>query len=198
MHNSTSSSTRSTTETWGPVTRALHWLSAVVVIGLLTHGWWMTHLAVRENRQWNYATHAMIAVYFALLLVLRIVWRLGETTPHQPVDSARWERLAAQGAHFGLYLLLIGMVVTGYLMWSSLPARIEPARAALWDLRLFGLKVPAFYAVPGRDVTKYWEAWHDFISNVLQVLVVVHIAAALWHQFYKRDNVLRRMTHGSV
>ena len=68
--SNTTNTLRSTRESWGSVTRTLHWLSAIVIIGLLTHGWWMTHLAAREVRQWNYATHALIAVYFALLLAL--------------------------------------------------------------------------------------------------------------------------------
>jgi cytochrome b561 len=194
------STTRSTSETWGSVTRALHWLSAIVIIGLLTHGWWMTHLAVRgPGRQWHYSTHALIAIYFALLLALRIVWRLGDKTPRAPASSQRWEVGASHAAHLALYLLLIAMVVTGYLMWSSLPNRVDPARAAMWDLSWFGfIKVPTLHAVPTRDVTKYWESWHELISHFLQALVVLHIAAAFWHRYYKRDTVLQRMTSGGV
>ena len=199
--SNTTNTLRSTRESWGSVTRTLHWLSAIVIIGLLTHGWWMTHLAAREVRQWNYDTHALIAVYFALLLALRIVWRLSEKTPHQPTGTAAWETGAAHAAHLALYLLLLCMAFTGYMMWSSLPTRLDanPARAANWDLRWLGfIKVPVFHAVPTRDVTKYWEAWHEFISHFLQVLVVVHIAAALWHHYFKRDTVLRRMGRGGV
>ena len=170
------------------------------MIGLLTHGWWMTHLAERgPGRTWHYSLHALIAMYFVLLLALRIVWRLGDQTPHQPSGTSRWETTSAHLAHLALYALLIAMVITGYLMWSSLPARIEPARAAMWDLRWFGIvKVPAAYALPARDVTKYWEAWHELLSHVLQVIVVVHILAALWHRFVRRDRVLQRMLHGGV
>jgi cytochrome b561 len=189
--------TRSTTATWGSVTRNLHWISAIVVLGLLGHGWWMTHMAVREVRLWHYGTHGLIAVYFALLLALRLVWRLSEATPHQPTGTPDWQKLAAHGAHILLYLLLIGMVVTGYLMWSSLPNRFDPARAANFDYSLFGIfKLPGVHAVGDRPTTKYWESIHELMSHALQVLVLVHIAAALWHQFVKRDTVLARMTHG--
>ena len=192
-------SMRSTTETWGTATRALHWLSAAVIIGLLTHGWWMTHLTARENRQWNYSTHALVAIYFALLLALRIVWRAGDATPRQPPGTPAWQTGAVHATHLALYLLLIGMIVTGYMMWSSLPNRIDPARAALWDLKWFGVvKVPVFHAVPTRDVTKYWEAWHEFTSHLLEILVVMHAAAALWHQFVLGDGIVKRMIRGSV
>ena len=190
-------SARSTTETWGSVTRNLHWVSAIVVLGLLGHGWWMTHLAPREGRLWHYAMHGLIAVYFALLLALRIVWRLGEATPHQPAGTPGWQKWAAHGAHILLYALLIGMTISGYLLWSSFPARFDPVRGVAFDYTLFGLfKLPAVHAALNRDVTKYWENLHELISHVMQALVVVHIAAALWHQFVKRDTILSRMTHG--
>jgi cytochrome b561 len=189
--------TRSTADTWGSVTRNLHWISAIVVLGLLGHGWWMTHMAVREVRLWHYGLHGLIAVYFGLLLALRIVWRLGETTPHQPADTPAWQKFAAHGAHIALYALLIGMTVTGYLLWSSFPARFDPVRGVPFDYTLFGLfKLPAVHAVADRGISKYWENLHELMSHALQVLVLVHVVAALWHQFVKRDTILARMTHG--
>ncbi len=190
------SSLRSTAETWGSLTRALHWISAVMVIGLLTHGWLMTHVVARENRQWNYATHGSIAIYFAVVLLLRLVWRVGDSTPRPPSGMPTWQIALSHATHAILYILMIAMVVTGYLMWSSLPARIDPARAALWDFHLLGFKLPAAYAVPARDVSKYWEHWHEFTSHLLEIFVVLHIAAALWHQFVTRDNVMARMVRG--
>lgn len=191
-----STSFRSTTETWGTLTRALHWISAIMVIGLLTHGWLMTHVVARENRLWNYATHGSIAVYFAVILLIRLFWRAGDGTPRLPTGTPAWQIAASHGTHALLYLLMIGMVTTGYLMWSSLPGRIDPARAALWDFHLFGFKLPAVHAVPARDVSKFWENWHEFISHLLEIFVVLHIVAALWHQFVTRDNVMARMVRG--
>ena len=186
---------KSTTDTWGPVTRAIHWVSAFVVLGLLGHGWWMTHLAAREVRQWNYGMHGLIATYFALLLLVRIVWRGSESTPHQPASSTTWEKGAAHAGHVALYLLMIGMVATGYLMWSSLPARFDPARAAQFDYSVFGaFKLPGIHAAGDRAVSKYWESWHEFTSHLLEIVVVIHISAALWHQHVKRDTVMARMT----
>ena len=172
----------------------------MVVIGLLTHGWIMTHMVARgPGRLWHYSMHGLVAIYFALLLALRMVWRLGERTPLQPQGSAAWEVGASRLAHLALYLLMIAILVTGYMMWSSLPGRVDPARAALWDFQLFGLlKVPAVHAIPTREITKFWEDWHESLSHILEAVVVLHVAAALWHHFVKRDTVLRRMWGGGV
>lgn len=189
-------SLRSTGVAWGSVARALHWISAVFVIGLLIHGWSMTHLVARENRLWNYATHGSIAVYFAVILLIRIFWRASEKTPRPLSGTPTWQIAASHGTHLVLYLLMIAMVVSGYMMWSSMPGRIDPARAALWDFHLFGFKLPAVHTVPSREVSKFWEGWHEFFSHLLQIFVMLHIAAALWHQFVTRDNVVARMIRG--
>ena len=190
-------SVRSTAESWGTVTRALHWLSAVLIIGLLAHGWWMTHLAPRDGRLWQYGMHGLVALYFGLLLALRIVWRFGEPTPHQPASSTKWEIAAAHAGHLALYLLMLAMVATGYMLWSSFPARFDPVRGMPFDYSLFGaFKLPAVHTAADRGNAKYWENLHELFSHLLQALVVVHIAAAIWHQRVKGDNIMARMTHG--
>ena len=143
--------------------------------------------------------HGLVAVYFALLLALRIVWRLSERTPHPLTESATWEKWAAHGAHLGLYALMIAMIVTGYLMWSGLPNRFDPARAAFFDYNLFGVfKMTGIHALADRPTSKYWEAWHETRSHFMEALVAIHIAAALWHQVFKRDIVMSRMIRGDV
>jgi cytochrome b561 len=190
---------KSTTETWGSVTRNLHWLSAIIILGLLGHGWWMTHMAVREVRLWHYGMHGLVAIYFGLLLALRIAWRLSEPTPHQPETSANWQRFAAHAGHLGLYALMLGMMVTGYMLWSSFPPRFDPVRGALLDYNLFGIfKMTGVHAVADRATSKYWENLHEWGSHAMQILVLIHVGAALWHGLIKRDTILARMTHGRI
>jgi cytochrome b561 len=191
--------TRSTTETWGSVTRTIHWVSAVLMIGGLTHGYWMSNLLqVREARLWHYMTHGTVFLYFGLLLVLRVVWRLSEPTPHQPAASASWEKFAAHTGHILLYALMIGLVISGYMLWSAFPARFSPERASQTVLTLFGWTVPGYYTTNNRDIFKYWEFVHEWMSRAMMVLVAVHIVAALRHHFTKSNDVLTRMTSGRV
>ena len=188
---------KSTETTWGSVTRGLHWLSAVLIVFGLTHGYWMANMLPRPQRLPHYWFHALVFVYFALLLAIRIVWRLSETTPAQPADSAAWEKTAAHLGHLALYGLLIAVLVTGYMNWSAFPARFDPARAGQMDLSLFGLfKVPAMHVKMDRDVFRFWEGGHMYLSWALAALVVVHVAAALRHRFVKHNDVMGRMWRG--
>ena len=54
---------------------ALHWVGAVLIVLLLGHGWWMTHIAVGPQRAAHYAGHAALGYDFLALLVLRLLWR---------------------------------------------------------------------------------------------------------------------------
>ncbi len=188
---------KSTATTWGSVTRGLHWLSAVLVVFGLTHGYWMANMLPRPQRLPHYWFHALVFVYFALLLAIRIVWRLAETTPAQPADSTAWEKTAAYLGHLALYALLIAVLVTGYMNWSAFPARFDPARTGQMDLSLFGLfKVPAMHVKMDREVFRFWEGGHMYLSWALAALVVVHVLAALRHRFVKGNDVMARMWRG--
>jgi cytochrome b561 len=187
-------SLKSTSTSWGPITRALHWLSAAIVLFGLVHGYWMANMLARPQRLPHYHFHSLVLVYFGLLVVIRIVWRLSEPSPEAPAGSATWERAAAHLGHLALYALLIALLVTGYMNWSAFPARFDPARAAQMDLHILGVfKVPAVHTQLDRSVFKFWENAHMYLSWVMAGLVVVHVLAALRHHFIKGNDVMRRM-----
>ena len=189
--------TKSTSETWGSVTRAIHWISALLMIGGLTHGYWMSNLLMpREARLWHYMTHGTVFLYFGLLLALRMAWRLSEPTPDQPADSASWEKFAAHAGHYALYALMIALVVSGYFLWSAYPARFTPERASQTVITLFGWPVPGYYTTNNRETFKYWEFVHEIASRAMMALVLIHVLAALRHHFMKGNDVLTRMWSG--
>ena len=68
---------RSTRETWGAVSRWLHWISAVLVIVGLGYGIWVADFAPRPDGLWHRALHSLILFHVILLLLVRIAWRVG-------------------------------------------------------------------------------------------------------------------------
>ena len=188
---------RSTSDAWGAISRWLHWISAALIIFGLTHGYWMANMLPRPQRLPHYWFHSLVFVYFGLLLLLRIAWRLSEPTPVQPPESAGWEKASAHLGHLALYALVIAVTVTGYMNWSAFPARFDPARAAQMDLWVLGIyKLPAIHdkadaqcSSSGNTVTRNchgrWPRWSSCTS-----------LAALRHHFLKRNHVMRRMWGG--
>src|SRR5262245_33681711 len=122
---------------WGWPARALHWLGAILILLLLGHGWWMTHLAPRPDRLAHQAGHAALGYDFLVLLVLRMLWRWTHAVPTLPVGTPRWEQVAARSGHIGLYVLMLATTVVGWALAGTMRTPL--------DKDAFGLPVPMIY-----------------------------------------------------
>lgn len=172
---------------WGSVSRWFHWILGAVIIGMIAYGWWMNHFPARADRFFYRSIHADIGYVVLLLTVLRLVWRGVYPTPELPEDTPRWQRLASRVSHWALYLVTILVAMLG---WAHSGAR-DPNYSS-W----FGLfKVPQFTS-PDRVAAGAYEERHIFFAYVLLALIVLHIAAAAWHHFVRRDHVMVRMVRG--
>jgi cytochrome b561 len=178
---------RNSTTTWGWPSIALHWIGAVLIVLLLGHGWWMTHLAPRPDRLANYAGHAALGYDFLVLLVLRLLWRWLNPVPTLPGQP--WERHAAMAGHVALYLLMFACSLTGWALAGTFRTPL--------DRDAFGLPLPLIFQSQDRAMHGLFEESHMVLAYVLAVLVVVHILGALRHHLIKHNDVLRRMTVGA-
>lgn len=174
---------------WGWPAKLLHWLGAILIVLLLGHGWWMTHLAPRPDRVAHYAGHAALGYDLLALLILRLLWRWAHAVPALPTELPAWERFAAQASHYGLYLLMLASTLTGWALAGTF--RTPFSKDA------FGIPVPSIYVSQDRAMHVFFEHWHQWLSYALAVLVLIHLAAALRHHVIKRTDVMRRMWFGA-
>ncbi len=178
-----------TDNTWGCPAKLLHWVGAILILLLLGHGWWMTHLAPRGPvRLEHYAGHAALGYDFLVLLVLRLLWRWTHAVPSLPADMPRWERGSAQINHGVLYFMTLATTLVGWALAGTV--RVPFTKDA------FGVTVPLIYASSDRAMHGLLEDTHKILAYILAALVIVHVAAALRHHFMKRNNVLGRMWFG--
>jgi cytochrome b561 len=177
-----------TTTNWGWPAKLLHWAGAILILLLLGHGWWMTHMAARPDRLAHYAGHAALGYDLLALLIIRLLWRWTHAVPALPADLATWERLSAQAGHIGLYLLMFASTLTGWVLAGTF--RVPMNKDA------FGLTVPQIITIQDRAVRGTIEESHLVLSYLLGALVVVHIIGALRHHLIKRTDVMRRMWFG--
>jgi cytochrome b561 len=75
---------------------------AAVILVLLAHGWWMTHMTPRSDRLANYAWHSALGYDLFALIILRLLWRWFNPVPELPFDLKPWERIAANVGHIAL------------------------------------------------------------------------------------------------
>jgi cytochrome b561 len=175
---------RNTHETYGTVAVALHWLVAVVVVGLFLLGLWMVDLTYYDT--W-YRTapsiHKSVGILLFLIMVLRVLWRLANPRPRPEPGQGRFDRLASGAMHGLLYALLFAVMASGYLISTADGRPIE----------VFGLfQVPATLTGLPNQADLAGDV-HLALAISVVVLAAVHAVAALKHHFIDRDRTLVRM-----
>jgi cytochrome b561 len=185
VHNSPSA--------WGAAAKAFHWsIAALVLLAVVPLGWAAELL---QSPAWRpaLAFHAGFGLLVFLLMLLRFGWRLADPRPAPPVDEPAWSRRAARTVHSALYLALLTMPVTGYVVLAHMLVHMDE------PIRLFGVvSVPLLFDPPREDERLRAAAWlaHFWTFWALTLLLAVHVAAALWWHFARRDDTLRRMLPG--
>ena len=179
---------RNTDIAWGWPAKALHWIAALIILLLLGHGWWMTHMAPRPDRLAHYAGHSALGFDLMVLMVLRLLWRWLNPLPAYPADVRAWERWAAHAGHIGLYVLIFVVSLTGWVTANTFRTPITRD--------LFSIPFPVIVSGVDRSVRNLFEESHMVLAYLLGALVVVHVLGALRHHLFKRNDVLRRMTWG--
>ncbi|GAA0920421.1 cytochrome b/b6 domain-containing protein [Rothia nasimurium] len=161
--------------------RWLHWITVACLIAVAALALVRDQVAGRLVRQWLLEGHRHTGLLILLLACLRIGLRLrlGRLPPvvHSPLV-----RVASTLTHAALYVLLLALPLIG---WALSDAEGKP-------VHLFGWTLPALVA-DDEDLADQLLAWHQNIAWALLALVLLHIGAALWHHFVKRDGVLRSM-----
>lgn len=179
---------RNPPERWGAVSIGLHWLTVVLVLGLLAVGLGMQQLPNSPLKFEIYALHKSTGLTVLALTLLRLGWRLFAGAPAPVPGTPRWQAALAQAVHGALYAVLLAMAMSGWLYHS---ASGFPAKLA-W----FGL-----FAVPelsGRDagLKAFAGTAHGGLWVALLALALVHALAALKHHYLDRDATLARMLPG--
>jgi cytochrome b561 len=174
---------RNTPARWGHVAQFLHWLIVVLITIQVIVGNIAADMPIGMKKLAMFARHKSVGITILGLAVIRLLWRWANPTPALPTTLKPYERVLAGVTHFGLYLLLFAMPLTGWMMTS---ARGFPAS---W----FGFfQLPDF--VPKNDALyNAMKETHDTLALALYAIVFLHVVGALKHHFVLKDDVLRRM-----
>jgi cytochrome b561 len=162
---------------------SLHWLSAVLVIGAIllieAKGWFPKGSEMRDAvKLWHFQIGAIVL----LATALRVFWVFSSRRPAPIAAKGSLERRLGAAAHGLLYLLLLALPLSGVMI---LIAAGDPV-----SLLGFSLPVsPDGTRVAAKSVKKI----HALFGNAMIAMIVVHLAAALWHQFARRDGLMQRM-----
>ena len=168
---------------YGSVARGLHWLTAVLVLSAIPGGILLMRLPPGRTQDLVFDLHRSVGFVVLVLVVIRLLWRLGHPAPPLPASVPRWQGFAAGVVHWLLYGLLIVQPVIGWLATNA-----------------YGAAIPIFWlfhlpALIGKDeaLSKILFGAHTAVGLILSGAVALHIAAALHHALVLKDGTLRRM-----
>lgn len=178
------------TDRYPPSLRVLHWVRAVLLLGLLWTGWHMTGLddEVASKYGFYYPWHKSFGVLAFLLVLVQILLRWQTLHMPQPLETlARYERVLSWLVQRAMYALLVVVPLMGYSMSSTYTMSD--------GVFFFGVNLPELLA-KNDDWFVVFQWLHKVLAYTLLGLIVLHVAGALKHRFYERDprnDVLRRM-----
>jgi len=165
--------------------RVLHWVMAVCILAMLFIGVGMVS-TVTTSYLALVSIHKPLGIAILVLVVLRIAERLRAGTPPLPADLPAPMKLAAELSHYVLYALMIAVPLLGWGMLS----------AAAYPVELFpGVLLPPILPQSDSLHTLLWNL-HRALAFVFFAIILLHIAAALFHALVRRDGVFQAMTAG--
>ena len=162
---------------------AFHWLLALLITGSFAFGLYMVDLPFSPARLKQYNWHKWAGITILALSALRLLWRLSHRPPAFSANTPRWQATASHVTHGLLYLLFFAAPLAGWA-YSS---------AAGFPVVYFGLFQLPDLVARSPELASTLKLVHRVLTYSLAALVVLHVAAALKHQWIDRDRLLARM-----
>ena len=174
---------KATPARYHPLQVSFHWLTVILVFAAFVVGKTMSELPNDAGKITSLAIHMALGSITLIVIIARFIARLRLPRPAHATTGNVFLDWVGKVVHYALYALVLLMAVSG--MSLSLQSGLMPI--------VFGgsgASLPAdFYAFNARML-------HGFIAPALLLLVVLHVGAALYHQFMLKDNLLARMWYG--
>lgn len=168
----------------------LHWVIAAIILFMISLGLYMVELPKESElppgqesvRAFYFLLHKSLGITAAILIFLRVAWRLTHKAPPLPESVAKWQQHAAGAVHGALYVVMLAMPITGYL--QSIFSK--------YDTKFWGVTLPRL-AEADKEMRDTFTEVHEMLAFIFIGLIVVHIAAALKHRMAGNE-IAKRMS----
>ena len=180
--------TREGIERYNDVAIALHWIIAALVITQIYVGWTFGDMARGPAQDQWFTWHKTLGVVILLLSIARLVWRLTNPPPPLPDTLPQWEKVSARINHTLFYVVLIGLPLTG---WATISSGKDALTSSMTTL-IAGIPWPFIPSLSQGSHAGFATA-HEGLIKITSLLVVLHVGAALKHQFIDKTRAANRM-----
>lgn len=161
--------------------RTLHWLTATLVILLLTSGLTLDYWP-KEYKKHFYYYHKSFGMIILALVIMRIACRIIFKAPAYPEKFSKSTVYLAKGGTYLFYALLVAMPLTGYAM----------SMGGGHGVSVFGFPLPDLIGA-NKPLARTAYNLHEIFANLFIATIILHISAVLKHFFIDKENLLKRM-----
>lgn len=165
------------------INKWFHWIIGVGIVAMLGFGYYMEGLESSPMKFTYYGWHKSIGIIILALVIVRVIVRIRTKTPPLPRHMSLWQRISSHISHALLYIMMLYMPLTGWLMSSS----------AGYDVSIFGSPAIPNLVGKNKDMAAWFNNLHEIGLWVFVALIIIHAGAAFIHHFYYKDDVLLRM-----
>ena len=169
----------------------LHWAIAALILTNLYLGLRMAGSSGLVKFQ-IFQLHKSVGFTILFLSVLRLAWRLIHRAPSYPETMKSWEKRAASAVHWAFYGVMIGLPLTGWIVVSASPTNIPTLLFKKIPFPHLGF-IHSLPMATRRALEDSVGEVHEALAFITIALVILHVGAALKHQFWNKDGVLYRM-----
>lgn len=164
------------------ISRYLHWTLALLIIGMISVGWYMMSIEHQPDSYVYFNLHKSIGLITGALVLLRIMWRIQHKPAPLPASIALWQTRVAYLTHLLLYICIVLMPLTGYL----------GASYGKHGVAFFGHPLPDWVTKNPKLSDQLFDI-HGIVVWVLVALIALHVLAAFKHLLIDKDGVFQRM-----
>ena len=175
---------KNTLSRFGLCSKLLHWLIAILILGLIWLGWYMVDLTYYDK--WYNASlhyHKSLGILALALAIAKLGWYVYTPAPGPLADLQPWEKTGARLMHYLLWGMMLLIPVSGYLISTSAG---KPIQLFNW------FAIPAIVDVD-EELRELAIDVHFYLAYTTLFLAAGHAGAALKHHFINRDDTLKRM-----
>lgn len=175
-----------TKQSYGLISILFHWTIAPLFIAQLVLGFVMIRLTDQRLGFELIQLHKSLGFLILALAIPRLLWRLASKSPSFPKRMSRTERGAAMVSHSALYGLMFILPLTGWIL-------VSVSTLGIVTLAFNSIVIPNIPLTPSDAAETFWSTVHGLLGFATAGLVTLHICAGLWHQFVRRDGLLKRI-----
>tara|TARA_B100001093_G_C26334295_1_gene803207 strand:+ start:55 stop:588 length:534 start_codon:yes stop_codon:yes gene_type:complete len=174
---------RNSSSEYGLVSKLLHWITFILLIGQVPIGFYLVELEFSEQRINLENIHILIGISIFYFVLIRLIWKLFNPSPKTKYEFFKGQFLIAKTNHLLLYICIFAITISGILKKLYMGEKLN------FFIFQYAFKNSNF------QLADSFYLVHIYANYLLIGLVSIHILAVITHHFIFKDKIIKKMLY---